>query len=124
MGTKFTATKIDLELELTTLDGTEVMLDIDGGVTTAKCVSIIEQWGKLETDHNELLKKNEQLKEEGKEPSKDKMIQSYEILAIQLSLVYPKDSKWFLDNFEPQTLLNLVNHVVDSIKTAKKKSKN
>ena len=42
MGTKFTATKIDLELELTTLKGDEVLLDIDGDVTTTKCIDIID----------------------------------------------------------------------------------
>ena len=123
MGTKFTATKIDLELELTTLKGDEVLLDIDGDVTTTKCIDIIDQWGKLENDHNELLKKNEKLKEDGKEELKVELMSPYEILAVQLSLVYPKPKEWFLDNFEPQVLLDIVNHVVDSIKTAKKKSK-
>ena len=121
MGTKFTATKIDLELELTTLKGEEITLDMDGAATTTKCISIIEQWGKIEEDHNSLLVKNNKLKEAGKEPLKEKVSSSYELLALQLSLVYPKDAKWFMDNFEPQVLLDIVNHVVDSIKTAKKK---
>ena len=123
MGAKFSAKKIDLELELTTLTGEEVTLDIEGVATTTKCISIIEQWGKIEEDHNDLLKKNQELKEDGKEPSKEKAKSSYELLALQLSLIYPKPQKWFLDNFEPQVLLDLVNHVVDSIKTAKKKLK-
>jgi len=123
MGTKFTATKIDLELELTTLNGEKIMLDMEGDATTTKCISIIEQWGKIEEDHNSLLMKNNKLKEAGKEPSKEKVSSSYELLALQLSLVYPKPKEWFMDNFEPQVLLDLVNHVVDSIKTAKKKLK-
>ncbi len=123
MGAKFSAKKIDLELELTTLNGDEVTLDIEGVATTTKCISIIEQWGKIENDHNDLLKKNEELKEEGKPQLKEKATSSYELLALQLSLVYPKQKEWFLDNFEPQALLDIVNHVVDSIKTAKKKSK-
>ena len=122
MSTKFTAKKIDLELELTTLDGKEEKLNVVGPINTKKCISIMEQWGKIEDDHNAIVKKNKELEEEGKEPLKIKF--PYEVLAIQLALVYDKPKEWFMDNFEPQVLLEIVTHVADSIKIAKKKLKN
>lgn len=98
---KFEAERIDLDLELTTLDNDSVTLTPKIKLNGANIQSIISQWANME--------------EEKKEP--------FALIAKELSMVYPKDSKWWLDNFDPGTLQEIIVHVGATIASVKKKER-
>ena len=91
---KFTATKIDLTLELTTLSGEEEVLNPKATATAEEILNTMEVWKSIEIEH-----KGNNIK----------------ILAEQLAIVYPKKSEWFLQNFDVKTLSDIVVYVASSM---------
>ena len=104
---KFVAEKPDLVLELTTLEGEEITLEPAEVMSGKAALEITEKWSKLEKEEKE--------KEDGKS--------SFEILAIELSYIYPKSAEWFLDNFDLGILNKILIYVAQTIGGIKKKSK-
>jgi len=104
---KFVAEKPDLILELTTLSGEEVILEPAEMVSGTVALEITNKWSKLEKENKE--------DKEGKSP--------LEILAIELSYIYSKDAKWFLDNIDFGTLNEILIYVAQTVGGIKKKSK-
>lgn len=105
---KFIAEKPDLVLELITLEGEEITIEPAEVVSGSVALSITEKWRKLEKEEKE---------------QEDKSKSALEILAIELSYIYPKDAKWFLDNIDFGTLNEILIYVAQTIGGIKKKSK-
>lgn len=91
---KFTAQKIDLTLELTVLDGSEVTLDTKVTMTSEEILNTMEVWKSIEKEF------------------KDNNVR---ILAEQLTNMYPKSSTWFLQNFDVKTLNEIIIYVASSM---------
>jgi len=104
---KFIAEKPDLVLELVTLTGEEVTLEPKEIVSGTIALEITNKWSKLEKENKE--------NEDSKSP--------LEILVIELSYIYPKDAKWFLDNIDFGTLNRILVYVAQTVGGIKKKSK-
>jgi len=99
---KFQAKKIDVDLELTTLSGEEVLLTPNKVMSTESTYEIMKAWTKMEADT-----------EEGVE----KII----LLSKELAFIYPKDAKWFRDNFDFATLGSILEYVAKTIGNIQKK---
>jgi len=93
---KFEAKKIDLTLELTTLSGEEITLTPRKLVTAEETVNILRSWTAAEKN----AKTN---------------VDRVELLAKELSILYPKEKEWFLSNFDMTTLSDMLNFVASSI---------
>lgn len=93
---KFEAKKIDLELELVTLDGETLTLTPKKLVTATETVVILEQWTKLES----AAKTN---------------VQRVKLAASELSILYPREADWFMNNFDMGTLNEVLNYVAGAI---------
>jgi len=106
---KFVAEKPDLTLELTTLEGEEITLEPVEIMSGKAALEITDQWSKLEKENKE-NKENEKYKS------------PFEILALELSHVYPKNAEWFLDNFDLGVLNKILIYVAQTIGGLKKKS--
>lgn len=93
---KFQARKIDLELELTTLDGETLTLNPKKLVTAEEAIKILKDW----TDEEDKVETN---------------IEKATLVAVELSRIYPKDKDWFLKNFDLITLSDILNFVAKAI---------
>ncbi len=121
---KFKAEKLDLDLELTTLDGDVVSMSPKTKVNTTKTLQIIEQWGAMEEEQEAERREEEKAKKEGKEYKAKKRKNPFEIIAIELEMLYSKDAKWFMDNFDVPTLGKIMTHVAETMGGLKKKETN
>ncbi|KKN59445.1 hypothetical protein LCGC14_0541570 [marine sediment metagenome] len=101
---KFQAEKPDLTLELTTLSGEEFTLNPESPVSGKIALEITERWSVLE---------KKQKKEE---------LSGIEVIAEELSYIYPKEKEWFLENFDFGTLNTILTYVAQTIGGIKKKS--
>ena len=99
---KFEAKKIDLDLELTTLDGEEVQLSPKISMSTEGTYTIMKAWTKMEEDT---------------EDGVEKII----LISKELAFIYPKDAKWFRDNLDFITLGTILEHVAKTIGNVQKK---
>jgi len=102
----FKARVIDIDLELTTLGGEELTLKPKIVLNTTNVVKIIKDWTNLEVKDNELIKRKE------KSP--------FDLIATELSMIYPKDKDWFLDNFDIFVLGEILKFVAAEIGDVKK----
>lgn len=100
---KFIAKKIDIDLELTTLSGEVVELKPKFQISGKSCIKIAREFSLLEKNNN-ALDKNDDTKKTG-----------LEINAIELSMIYPKEKDWFVNNFDPQTIVDILVYVTDTI---------
>ena len=105
---KFVAEKPDLTLELTMLNGEEIVLEPSEIVSGKVALEITDKWSKLEKES----------KEKGEDAKS-----SLEVLAIELSYIYSKDAAWFLENIDFGTLNEILVYVAQTIGGIKKKSK-
>jgi hypothetical protein len=103
---KFVAQKLDLDLELTTLKGEEIIVVPKEFINAQKCVEIMNHWTKLENA-----------------AKKDKDSNPLETIAIELAMIYDKDKNWFLENIEPGTLTEILVYVAETIGGVKKNLK-
>ncbi len=101
---EFKAEVPDLTLELTTLTGEQVILDPPKPVN-----------GKIA---KETMLKFVKMKEEDEEEM------AVDIIVNQLAYIYPKSAEWFLENFDLNTLGQILRHVATTIGNIKKKSTN
>ena len=102
---KFTVRGLDLDLELTLMDGTIVTLSPVIKTDTQSIIDTIRKWTDLEG--NSALKEN-----------------PFEKVATELSMVYDKDREWFLSNLDPYSLNEIMVHVARVMGGAKKNEKN
>ena len=93
---KFEAKKIDLDLELTTLNGETITLTPKKLVTATETVSLLKVWMELENKAKTSIDK-------------------VNLAALELAVMYPKDYDWFMDNFDIGTLTEVLNHVASAI---------
>lgn len=99
---KFTAEKLDLDLELITLTGEEISLQPKKLVNGKVAGDLIKKWkGISKADVDDPLK---------------------EVTCAQLAEVYPKKIDWWLENFDPGTLNAILKHVAETIGGVLKKS--
>ncbi len=101
---EFKAEVPDLTLELTTLEGEQVVLDPSKPVN-----------GKVA---REIMSTFTEMKEEDAE----KM--AVDIIVDQLAYIYPRTAEWFLENFDLSTLGQILKHVATTIGNIKKKLTN
>ncbi len=121
---KFKAEKLDLDLELTTLDGDVESMSPKTKVNTTKTLEIIEQWRIMEIEQEEVKKEEAKAKKEKKEYKGKRLKNPFEIIAIELEMLYPKSAKWFMDNFDVPTLGKIMTHVAETMGGLKKKETN
>lgn len=93
---KFEAKKIDLELELTMLDGKTITLTPKKLMTAEETVKILKVW----TDAEEKAKTS---------------MQRVTLVGAELAMLYPKDKEWFLANFDISTLNDMLNYAAGAI---------
>lgn len=99
---EFAAKKLDLDLNLTLLDGTELTLEPKNLLTVDESMRIMNAWTE-----------DEKSKVEG--------LDKVNLLAEELAVVYPKDSKWWSANFDIETLSAIVVFVAETIGGVRKK---
>lgn len=100
----FTAETIDIDLELTTLDGEKISL-APKIVLNAKVVTgLFKEW--------DLLEKNR--KEKGSQ------FEIFEVQAIELAGIYDKPKEWWLENFDISTLNKILTFVAEALAKVKK----
>ncbi len=93
---KFEAKKCDLELQLITLAGKETTLNPNKIITAEETIMILKQWTTLE----DKAKTN---------------IERVQLTAAELAIVYPKEAKWFLTNFDIATLSHILEFVAKTL---------
>ena len=121
---KFESEKLDLDLELTTIDGDVEPLAPKIKINTTKTLELIEQWGVMEKEQAIEKKKEEKAEKEGKEyKPTGKRKNPFEIIAIELEMIYPKPAQWWMDNFDIVTLGKIMTHVAETMGGVKKKEK-
>jgi len=108
---KFQAAKPDLDLELTTLTGEKIVLKPKKVVSGQVAIEITQFWVKVE-------------KEQKEKKEDEKGLAIMEIIAKELSHIYPKEANWFLDNFDVNTLNDILMFVAEAIGGLKKGEKN
>lgn len=91
---KFEAQEIDLKMELVTLKKEKVDLEPTTIVTAEEALRIIDIWTVTE---------------------KDEKLTLISVIAEQLATVYPKKASWFLSNFDPYTLSEMVKYVAGAL---------
>ncbi len=119
---KFEAKKLDLDLELTLLSGDVVSLSPKMEVNATKTIEIIEQWQTFEREEEDRKKEEEKNKKEGKAIKKTSL-SAFEIVAIELEMIYPKDRKWWMDNFTIPLLAEIMTYIAETMGGLKKKEK-
>ena len=105
---KFEAKKISssFDLELVTITGENVILKPKDIMTSRKCIDMTNAWKAIESTNGELGIKDRQ--------------SSIEIGAKELSLVYSKTADWFIDNFDPETLHDILMYVANLVAGVRK----
>lgn len=100
---RFKAEEPDLVLELTTLAGEEITLSPTKQVSGKMAIEITQHWTELES-------------KDGFSP--------INLISEELAYIYPKDSDWFLENFDLKTLNDILVYVAQTVGGLKKKSRN
>ncbi len=118
---KFAVKKLDLDLELTTLDGDVVSLAPKVKINTTMTLRIIEQWRTMEEEQADEKRKEEAAKKKKEKYEGKKRMSAFEVISIQLEMLYPKSAKWFMDNFDIPTLGEIMTHVAETMGGLKKK---
>ena len=98
---KFEASKPDLVLELTALDGEEYTLEPKIAINGKVAKDIMQDWIELE-------------KEEDKSSA-------FDVMVSQLATIYPQNAEWFLANFDLGTLGEITKYVAQELGRTKKK---
>lgn len=106
---KFKANKTDLDLELTLLDGTEILIEYKEALNAAKAQEMLTNFINMEDTFATQNKK------------KQYSVMPFDQVAIILSTVYDKDREWWVNNFDGATLHEIYMHVLSEIKGLKKK---
>lgn len=109
---KFEAKKLDLALELITLEGKEVELDCKEIVTGEKAAEIMDSIATMDKEFN---------------LAKDIDKRSSAMIALlgkQLSSIYDNDPSWWGQNLDPGSIVEIKNHVVSSLMKVRKKEQN
>ena len=99
---EFTAQHLELNLELKTLSGEVAELKPQLTMNTTNTIKIMDKWVELE---------------------KNKELNPFVLIATELSFIYPKKKEWFLDNFDPSVLGEILTHVAKTMGGIKKKEK-
>ncbi len=105
---QFQAVKPDLDLELKMLSGDEITLKPKKVMSGQMAIEITKFWTKTEKEQKEKDKEG---------------LAIMEVIAAELAYIYPKDPKWFLDNFDVNTLNDILMFVAESIGGIKKREK-
>ena len=95
---KFTARKVDLVLELTTLSGEEITMDTSIIPSAENALGIISNWQTIEDSAD-----------------KDDKKAIVSVLADQLAVIYDKKPEWFLTNLDVGTLSEVVSYVAGAL---------
>jgi len=105
---QFQAKLPDLDLEITTLNQEEPVFLKPKIIMNIKNVTkIVNKWSSFEKI-NELKKEEEQ-------------INSFELIAIELTDIYDVKAKWFIDNLDVGTLNQIIQYVANTMAGVKKK---
>jgi len=121
---KIETEKLDLDLELTTIDGNVVPLSPKVKINTTKTLELIDQWQEMEKVQAVEKKKEEKAEKEGKEYKSKNRKNPFEIIAIELEMIYPESAEWFMDNFDIVTLGKIMTYVAETMGGIKKKETN
>ena len=103
---KYVAKKLDLDLELITLSGEVANLSPKIKINGTNCIKLANEWKLLEETNLE--------KTENK-------LTGMELVAIELTTIYPKPKEWWTDNFDPITIREIVAYVSGTMVGVQKK---
>jgi len=98
---EFTAQHLELDLKLKTLSGEVVELKPKLVMNTTNTIKIMDQWVELEKED----------------------LNPFVLIATELSFIYPKNEEWFLENFDPFTLGEILTNVAKTMGGIKKREK-
>jgi len=136
---KFKAETLDLDLELTLLDGTVEEVKPKIPLNANGVEQLLAGWKVLENTYfseaalakNAERKRQEKLKaiEEGEDPEASGPDEStnmlpFKLSATRLAFVYDKPAEWWLENFFSDALSEITIYIIETITGAKKKSTN
>lgn len=93
---KFTAQKIDITLELMTLEKKEETIIPKMDLTSEGVMNTMEQWKNIEKE----------------EDNKNNVIK---VLSAQLAIVYPRTDEWFRKNCDVRTMKDIVIEVAGAM---------
>jgi len=103
---KYVAKKLDLDLELTTLSGEVSNLSPKIKINGSNCIKLANEWKKLEQTNMDKA---------------DNKLTGLELVAIELATIYSKPKEWWIDNFDPITIRDIVAHVAETMSGVQKK---
>ncbi len=137
---KFKAEMLDLDLELTLLNGTTEELKPKIPLNANGVEMLLTNWKALENKYfdeaaqakNAERKRQEKLRaiEEGEnvggqdERDESASLLPFKLAASRLAFLYNKSTEWFLENFFSDALTEITTYIIETITGAKKKSAN
>ena len=142
---EFKAKNIDLDLELTLLNGNEELLKPKIIMNTTNMISIVKQWRILEEQQKDARALDEKIRKEKIKKEKEtgikdeineidgeaiaekegsNLLLSFEVMAIELAMIYDKDKTWWLENLDFSTIGEILQHVAQTIGGLKKSTAN
>lgn len=103
---EFQAKRVELDFDVEVLNGEKVHVEPKRHISTQVMLEMYEQWNDVE----------ERFKD-------DKTKTPFEIIAIQLAMLYDKPKEWWLDNIDPATLNEIMVWCVSAMMGTKKNDK-
>jgi uncharacterized ubiquitin-like protein YukD len=101
---EFTSKKIDLDIDLTTINNEQVELRYAGKLTAKESLNIVEKFTELETSD---MKNG---------------IERFMTVCKELNFLYPAyKAEWFLDNVDPETLQDMIRYISQGLAGLKKR---
>ena len=120
---RFKAEKIDLTLEIETLDGTVKTFEPTKIMNTKNINLLYQKWQSFE-EANDKKKKVGTLDEDGK-PLSPELIKenNYTIIAKEIKMMYSaiESHEWLLENLVPSTLKAILDWLIGQLSDVKKK---
>lgn len=115
---KFTAKRIDLEIEVQDLEGKTTALKLPVPLTADAGAKLLDRMVKEESTFQELSTPSEK---EGEPDFENFYARSVGFLDRQLSDIYGKEPGYWKDNFDRQTMLDIKGYIVDELNGIRKK---
>lgn len=119
---KFTAKRIDLEIEVEDMNGKVATLRLPVPLTADAGAKLLDCIVKEESAFQESTSPRKKVDEKEGEPEvKDLYSRSVDFLDRQLCDIYGKEPGYWKDNFDRQTMLDIKGYIVDELNGIRKK---
>jgi len=122
MAKSFVAKATEIDLELTTLNGEQAELGVKSNIILSAqgVTNMVKEWTMLENKNDEMKEANKKKKVE---ETKEKEFSPFEIMGVELSMLYDKPKEWWTESFDPNSLNDIMQHVAETLAGVKKSLK-